>query len=148
VPYAAALDGNYFKAFARVHPRHRFPHVSLLVMGGIAALFCFFRLADVIAALVVIRLVVQFMAQTVGVIVLRIRRPDLPRPFRMWLYPLPALVAFAGFVFIIRMRENYLKQVKYAAVLIVVGLIVYFVRAYKRREFPFGGATHAMGIED
>src|SRR5438045_7681386 len=71
VPYAAARDGNYFRIFARVHPRHRFPYVSLLIMGGIAALFCFFRLADVIAALVVIRLLVQFLPQIVGVIVLR-----------------------------------------------------------------------------
>jgi amino acid transporter len=148
VPYAAARDGNYFKAFARVHPRHRFPHVSLLVMGAIAAVFCFFRLADVIAALVVIRLIVQFLAQTVGVIVLRIRRPDLPRPFRMWLYPLPAIVAFVGFLYIIRMREGYLKQLKYAAVLIVVGLVIYFVRAYRRREFPFGAATGAAIVED
>ncbi|HEX7957516.1 MAG TPA: amino acid permease, partial [Pyrinomonadaceae bacterium] len=62
VPYAAARDGNYFRAFARVHPRHRFPHVSLLVLGCIAAAFCFFRLADVIAALVCIRIIVQFLA--------------------------------------------------------------------------------------
>src|SRR5438132_10709743 len=84
VPYAAALDGNYFRAFARVHPQHRFPYVSLLALGGVALLFCFFSLADVIAALVVIRILLQFLAQAVGVIVLRIRRPDLPRPFRMW----------------------------------------------------------------
>src|SRR5450755_756935 len=92
VPYAAALDGNYFQAFARVHPQHRFPYVSLLALGGVAALFCFFSLADVIAALVVIRITLQFLVQAIGVIVLRIRRPDLPRPFRMWLYPLPALL--------------------------------------------------------
>jgi len=61
VPYAAARDGNYFAVFARVHPRHRFPYVSLLVMGGIATLFCFFRLADVIAAMVVIRILVQLL---------------------------------------------------------------------------------------
>src|SRR5206468_9872782 len=90
VPFAAARDGNYFRIFAKVHPRHGFPYVSLLVMGTIAALFCFFRLADVIAALVVIRILVQFLAQIVGVIVLRVRRPGLVRPFRMWLYPLPA----------------------------------------------------------
>src|SRR5215510_2772890 len=71
VPYAAAMDGNYFKAFQRVHPVHRVPHISLLVMGGVAAVFCLFRLADVIAALVVIRIMVQFLAQTIGVIVLR-----------------------------------------------------------------------------
>ena len=72
VPYAAAKDGNYFKAFAKVHPVHRFPHVSLLALGVVAAAFCFLRLKDVIAALVVIRLILQFLVQAVGVIVLRI----------------------------------------------------------------------------
>jgi APA family basic amino acid/polyamine antiporter len=148
VPFAAARDGNYFRAFARVHPQHRFPYVSLLVMGAFACVFCFFRLADVIAALVIIRLLVQFLAQTVGVIVLRIRRPDLPRPFRMWLYPIPALVAFAGFVFIIVKRPNAGKEIKYAMALIVAGLIVYLVRAHRRREFPFGTTTSAVAVED
>jgi len=137
VPFAAARDGNYFRIFARVHPRHRFPYISLLVMGGIAALFCFFRLADVIAALVVIRLLVQFLAQIIGVIVLRIRRPDLPRPFRLWLYPVPAIVALVGFIYVLISRPNFLKEIRYAAVLIVVGLIIYFIRARARREWPF-----------
>ncbi|HJR07601.1 MAG TPA: APC family permease [Pyrinomonadaceae bacterium] len=141
VPYAAALDGNYFRIFSRVHPKHRFPYVSLLIMGGIAALFCFLRLADVIAALVVIRIIIQFLAQTIGIIVLRVRRPDLPRPFRMWLYPLPALIAFLGFVYVLFMRKNFLKEIRYAAVLIVLGLIIYLVRARLRGEWPFGEAT-------
>src|SRR5712692_4198585 len=68
VPYAAALDGNYFRVFSRIHKKHRFPNVSLLVLGSVAVLFCFFKLLDVIAALVVIRIMVQFLAQTVGVI--------------------------------------------------------------------------------
>jgi basic amino acid/polyamine antiporter, APA family len=142
VPYAAARDGNYFRVFARVHPQHRFPYVSLLVMGGIAALFCFFKLADVIAALFVIRVTVQFIAQVVGVIVLRIRRPDLPRPFRMWLYPLPALVALAGFIFVLISRPS-ISDIRYAAVLVVVGLVIYFIRARARREWPFGATARA-----
>src|SRR6059058_6160632 len=97
VPYAAAQDRNYFRVFSRVHPRHQFPHVSLLVLGLPAAAFCFLRLADVIAALVVIRILVQFLAQIVGVMILRRRRPEMPRPFRMWLYPAPALAALCGF---------------------------------------------------
>jgi amino acid transporter len=137
VPFAAARDGNYFHVFAKVHARHRFPYVSLLVMGGIATLFCFFRLADVIAALVVIRILVQFLAQIVGVIVLRVRRPDLPRPFRMWLYPLPALIALGGFLYVLIERKNFLKEIRYAAVLVVAGLIIYFVRARMRGEWPF-----------
>lgn len=138
VPYAAALDGNYFKVFAKVHPKHHFPYISLLTMGGIAMLFCFFKLADVIAALVVIRIIVQFVAQIVGLLILRQTKPDMPRPFKMWLYPVPAVLALAGFLFVLFSRDGFLKQVIYAAVLIVAGVIVYLLRSYKRGEFPFG----------
>jgi basic amino acid/polyamine antiporter, APA family len=140
VPYAAALDGNYFRVFARVHPVYQFPYVSLLALAGVAALFCFLRLADLIAALIVIRIVLQFLVQSIGVIVLRIRRPELPRPFRMWLYPAPALIAAASFVFILISRKNFLREVRYAGVILVVGLAIYAVRAWRRREWPFGTA--------
>ena len=137
VPYAAALDGNYFRAFARVHPVHHFPYVSLLALTGVAAVFCFLRLADLIAALIVIRIVLQFLVQSIGVIVLRIRRPDMPRPFRMWLYPLPALVAAGSFIFILISRKDFLREVRYAGVILVVGVAIYIVRAWQRREWPF-----------
>jgi amino acid transporter len=137
VPYAAAQDRNYFRAFSRVHPRHQFPHVSLLVLGGTAAAFCFLRLADVIASLVVIRILVQFLAQIVGVMILRRRRPEMPRPFRMWLYPFPALAALCGFIYVLLMRPNFQKEVLYAATLFVTGLAIYFVRARARGEWPF-----------
>jgi amino acid transporter len=138
VPYAAALDGNYFKIFSKLHPVHRFPYISLLTMGAIAAVFCFFRLADVIAALVVIRILIQFLAQIVGLLILRRTRPDVPRPFKMWLYPVPAIIALIGFLYVMFMRKGFLTQVRYAAVLIVAGVIIYLVRSYRRREFPFG----------
>jgi amino acid transporter len=138
VPYAAALDGNYFRIFSKLHPTHRFPYVSLLIMGGIAAVFCFFRLADVIAAMVVIRILVQFIAQIVGLLILRKTRPDVPRPFRMWLYPIPAFIALVGFLYVMFMRKGFATQVQYAVVLIAVGLTIYLVRSYKRKEYPFG----------
>jgi amino acid transporter len=128
VPYAAALEGDYFPAFARVHPRDAFPHVSLLVLGGMAIVFCLFRLADVVTALVVIRIIVQFLAQTIGVIVLRSTRPDVPRPFRMWLYPLPALLAFAGFIYVVVMREKSIVQIRLALVVVAVGTVLYWIR--------------------
>jgi APA family basic amino acid/polyamine antiporter len=137
VPYAAALDGNYFRAFAHVDPKRRFQTVSLLALGFVAMLFCFLRLADVIAALVVIRIMLQFIVQAVGVIVLRKRQPNLARPFRMWLYPLPALLAIAGFAFILLARPNFLREIRYAIAILVVGLAIYFVRSWKRREWPF-----------
>jgi amino acid transporter len=137
IPYAAALDGNYFRAFARVHPEYRFPTVSLLALGAVAMVFCLLRLADVIAALVVIRILLQFIVQAVGVMVLRKRRPDLPRPFKMWFYPLPALMAIAGFVFIVVKRPHFLREIRYAVVILVVGLAIYMARSWKRREWPF-----------
>jgi len=144
VPYAAALDGNYFRAFARVHPVHQFPYVSLLALAGVAALFCFLRLADLIAALIVIRIVLQFLVQSIGVIVLRIRRPDLARPFRMWLYPIPALIAAASFMFILVSRKDFLREVRYAGVILVVGTLIYGVRAWRHGEWPFGGTSSVV----
>src|SRR6202047_3212585 len=137
VPYAAALDGNYFCALARVHPQHRLPYVSLLALGGLAVVFCFFALADVIAALVVIRITLQFLVQALGLIVLRIRRPDMPRPFRMWLYPLPALIASVGFVFILISRTDSTKEIRYALVILMTGIAIYMVRAWRNQEWPF-----------
>jgi len=134
VPYAAALDGNYFKIFARVHPRHRFPHVSLLALGGAGLVFCFFSLADVISALVVIRILLQFILQAIGIIVLRIRRPDMPRPFRMWLYPLPALVSIAGFSYILGERTGFIR---YAVAILVAGILLYGLRAWRNGDWPF-----------
>jgi amino acid transporter len=128
VPYAAALEGDYFKVFARVHPRHHFPHVSLLWLGGSAAVFCLFKLADVVTALVVIRISVQFLAQTLGVMVLRHRQPDLPRPFRMWLYPVPAVLAFLGFVYVVVMRPKSLESIRLAVLVVIVGTVLFWVR--------------------
>ena len=140
VPYAAALlDGNYFQAFcasASATPFSLRFVARCWVMSGGAVLFLR-SLADVIAALVVIRITLQFLVQAVGVIVLRIRRPDLPRPFRMWLYPLPALLASIGFIFVLVSRTNSLKQVRYALVILITGIAIYMVRAWRNREWPF-----------
>jgi basic amino acid/polyamine antiporter, APA family len=143
VPYAAAKDGNYFRAFARVHPEGRFPYVSLMALGVVAAAFCFLRLKDAIAALVVIRILIQFLVQAIGLIVLRIRRPEMPRPFRMWLYPLPALMASVGFIFVLFNRVNALKEVRYAAVILLTGILIYMLRAWRGREWPFGARVRA-----
>jgi amino acid transporter len=137
VPYAAALDGNYFKALAKVHPKFHFPHVSLLTLGAVAIAFCFLKLSEVIAALVVIRIMIQFLIQAVGIMVLRKRRPDMPRPFRMWLYPAPAIIAALGFTYVLFARPNFIKEIKYGLVILVAGIAIYMVRSYRRHEWPF-----------
>ena len=147
VPYAASVDGNYFKAFARVHPKHKFPYVSLLVMGAVAAACCLLKLGDVITALVVIRIMVQFLAQIIGVIVLRVRRPDMPRPFRMWLYPLPSVLAFLGFVYVLVMRPKSMQPIWLALMLVIIGSVIYLVRSRRRREWPFGEQLAEPGVK-
>jgi amino acid transporter len=101
IPYAAARDGNFFKIFARLHPTGAFPHIALLVVGLLAVVFTFLPLMTVIDALFTTRIVVQFGGQIVALVVLRKTRPDPVRPFKMWLYPLPAAIAFGGWIFLL-----------------------------------------------
>jgi amino acid transporter len=100
IPYAAALDGYFFKAFARLHPKGQFPYVSLLVIGGLSILASLFSLETVISALLTTRILVQFIGQIFAVHFLRKRRTDIERPFKIWLYPLPSIVAFVGWSYI------------------------------------------------
>ena len=145
VPYAAARDGNYFRVYAKVHPQGQFPYVSLLTLGGVAALFCIFRLIDVITGLVVIRITVQFLMQIVGLLLLRARQPNFPRPFRMYLYPLPALLALAGFVYVLFSRKGSLRDLSYALVIVAIGVLIFLARSWKRKEWPFSGpAAHEI----
>ena len=137
VPYAAARDGNYFRALGDLHPRHGFPHRSLIALGIVATCFCFFSLKEVITLLVVIRIMLQFLLQQVGVIWLRFRQPNLARPFRIPLYPLPPLLAMAGFIFILAYRPNPLLELGAAAAIAASGTLIYMIRARSRREWPF-----------
>ncbi|HJQ64986.1 MAG TPA: APC family permease [Gemmatimonadales bacterium] len=100
IPYAAAKDGYFFKPFAKLHPTGQFPHVSLVVLGVIAIACSFLSLGAVIDALLVTRIVIQFIGQIGAVVLLRRRRPDLPRPYRIWLYPVPLFIALVGWVFV------------------------------------------------
>src|SRR5205807_5299340 len=97
VPYSAALDDNFFPVFARLHPTKHFPYVSLLVLGGLASLFSvILSLQTAIVGILAVRLIVQFIGQAVGVMLLR-RRWSLERfPFKMWLYPLPEVLSMTG----------------------------------------------------
>lgn len=136
VPYAAARDGNFFSVFARLHPTKRFPHISLLVLGAAALVFSMlFRLVDVIKAILAMRLLVQFIGQAVGVMILRRRWPAERLPYKMWLYPLPALITILGWaaLFVATGRRFAIGGL----LVIAVGIGVYLVQAFVRREWPF-----------
>jgi amino acid transporter len=137
VPYAAARDGNYFRFLAALHPRYNIPHHSLVALGLVAALFCFFSLQQVITMLVITRILLQFFLQHVGVILLRIQRPELERPFKMPLYPLPPLVAIAGFVFMLVNRSHALEGLGITAAIAISGTLIYMVRARRLGQWPF-----------
>ncbi len=126
IPYAAARDGNFPAVFGRLHKG--FPYVSLLVLAGVACVCCFFSLGEVIAALVVVRILLQFSLQHVGVMLLRKRRPEMERPFRMWLYPLPPIVALAGFSYIVFVRRGSATELMLAGVVVLVGTVVFVLR--------------------
>ncbi len=137
VPYAAARDGNYFSFLGAVHPTHGIPHRSLVALGIVGAFFCFFSLTQVITLLVITRILLQFLLQQVGVILLRVQRPNLPRPFRMPLFPLPPLFAMAGFGFLLVYRAHAFEELAVAAAIAVSGTLLYFLRAQRLRQWPF-----------
>jgi amino acid transporter len=137
VPYAAARDGNYFRILADVHPKHHIPHRSLVALGLVACCFCFFTLAQVITFLVVTRILLQFSLQHAGVIWLRLRKPELVRPFRIPLFPLPPLIAMAGFLFMLVNRPHALTGLAVAAGIGLSGTAIYLVRARLHGDWPF-----------
>ncbi len=125
IPYAAAKGGDFFPVFAKLHQKHHYPWVSLLAIGVLSAVFCYFDLADVINAAVTVRIVVQFGGQIFAVFYIRQKRPDIALPFRMWLYPAPALVALAGWLFLL---GNAAPAVLFSALgVLVSGVAAYFV---------------------
>ena len=99
VPYAAALDGAFFRWFGVLHPKGEFPHRSLVLIGVLCIVASFFGLSDIITALVLARILVVFGGQIIGLFILRKYRREVARPFKMWLYPVPAVLALVGWLY-------------------------------------------------
>ena len=141
VPYAAAVDKNYFTSFATLHQTKHFPTVSLLVLGAVSVFFCLFRLPDLIAALIITRIVFQFLLQAVGLVAFRSHLGGRPNPFKIPWYPMPALLAIAGFLFVLVHGKDLSKEIEFATGLLLTGLTIYGVRAFIEREWPFQRGT-------
>jgi amino acid transporter len=125
IPYAAAADGSFFPVFARLHPTKNFPYISLLFIGGIGFIFSLlFKLSEAISAILAMRILVQFVAQAIGVVRLRKKEKGKIIPFKMWLYPLPVIISIIIWIFV------FYSTGKFALVgilLAVAGVIVYYL---------------------
>ena len=136
IPYAAAADGAFFKIFAKLHPTRQFPHISLLFLGGLAFIFSLlFKLKDVISAILAMRILIQFIGQAVGLLLLRRSRPKETFPYKMPLFPLPVYLAILMWVGIL--LSTGIKMVMMGLIVIVAGILVYFVKAKRSDEWPF-----------
>src|SRR5215510_11825902 len=135
IPFAAARDGYFFKVFSRLHPRHKFPYVSLLAIGAIAIICSFFSLGVVIDVLIATRIIVQFIGQIFAVALLRKNAPNMERPYRIWLYPLPSLVALVGWLFIYLTLGR--EVIMFSLVALALGVGSFLVWSRSASKWPF-----------
>ena len=112
------MDGNFFRVFARLHPKGQFPYVSLITLGIAASIFSLGNLSEV-----------------VGFFLLRFKSPQLQRPFRMWFYPVPGIISLFGWLYVLGTAAR--KSLFFALAVFVVGSAAYFIRSRKRGEWPF-----------
>jgi amino acid transporter len=136
LPFNAAREGLFFRPFARLHPRLHFPYIALLVMGLVTAVACFLPLATVISALIALTLWSQFIAQIVGLTILRRKQPGLVRPYRQWLYPLPSVLALGAWIYVFQASGWVAIRVMLAWT--ILGIIAFLIWARVEHVWPFG----------
>ncbi len=143
IPYAAAVDGYFFKSFAKLHPTKNYPHVSLLVMGAVSIVAAFFPLSAVISALITTRILVQFIGQVFAIPLLRKKLPDSARPYKMWIYPVPTIVAFFGWAYVFGTSGG--LYIGLGIVTLLVGLVIFLARAKATNTWPFAKPGSSEG---
>ncbi len=139
VPYAAAIDGAFFKVFGKLHPTKNFPYISLLFLAGLAFIFSLlFRMGDIISGILGMRILIQFIGQAIGVVLLRKRNGKRALPYKMPLYPLPVILAIIMWLLVFYATGQLI--IKSFLVVFGSGLLVYFVLAKLRNQWPFSNA--------
>jgi amino acid transporter len=135
IPFAAARDGYFFKVFGRLHPKGKFPSVSLLTIGLISIVCSFLPLGIVIDVLIATRIIVQFIGQIVAVTLLRRNAPNLERPYRMWFYPIPSLLALLGWIFVFSTSGK--EIILFSLVALGIGIVSFLAWSYRSASWPF-----------
>lgn len=136
IPFAAAADGAFFKVFAKLHPTKHFPYVSLMALGSVAFVFSLlFKLGDVISAILAMRILIQFIGQAIGLLLLRKTRVENEFPYKMPLFPIPVYIAIAIWLFIL--YSTGAKMIISGLIVISMGVIVFFIKSKFNKEWPF-----------
>ncbi|MCA8833193.1 APC family permease [Hymenobacter pini] len=160
IPYAAAADGEFLPVFARTHPTKQFPHVSLLLLGGVGFVFSLlFKLGEVISAILAMRILVQFVGQAIGVVLLRRRRGAADLPFRMPLYPLPVLVAVAVWLWVFWSIQEGVSVTLFsqpvfisfqvaALLMMALGAGVFLLWSRRLGRWPFASSSQKKPVEE
>ncbi|MBT1004178.1 APC family permease [Paenarthrobacter sp. DKR-5] len=145
VPYDAARDGVFFRVFAKLHPRKEFPVAGLVTMGLMTAAGFLIGRATNIGALIqlltAVMVLVQAIGQVVAVVALRRRRPDMKRPYKMWLYPAPLAVAGIGWLVIYLYSDINapgLHPMELSLAWVAAGVACFLVWAKREKTWPFG----------
>ncbi len=136
VPYAAAVNGSFFRFFAKLHPTKNFPYASLLILSLLAFIFSLlFRMGEVISAILAMRIIIQFIGQAIGVVLLRKRNGSEKLMYKMPFYPLPVILAIIMWLLIF--YATGFTIIKTFLLVIGSGIFVYFLKARYGGEWPF-----------
>ena len=144
IPYGAARHGHFFASFGKVHETLAIPHVSLWLVGLLTLAWSLFDLSTVIDALITMRIIEQFIAQTIGVMLLRRLQPDRPRPFRIWLYPVPCFLALVGWTYMYLTADWQFIGMGLSA--LFLGIVAFLIWSWPSRAWPFAAASNAAGV--
>ena len=144
IPFAAARDGYFFRIFARLHPKGNFPHVSLITIGAISIICSFLPLGIVIDVLIATRIIIQFIGQIFAVTLLRRNAPQMARPYKMWLYPIPSLIAFFGWIFVFATSGR--EIILFSMLALFAGVIGYLAWSRTTGRWPFGTEEESPAI--
>lgn len=143
IPYSAARDRYFYAWFGHEHASKKgLADYSLLVLGAISCVLCFVDLGILIEGMLTTRLIIQFMAQAVGVVILRKKAPNAIRVFKTPLYPLPIIVNLIGFMFVFCTTSNYLISgntplLEIGILIMIVSAALYFPFAKVNKFWPF-----------
>jgi len=130
--YAMSRDGFIPKSFAAVHPRFKTPHVGTIITGGFAALLAALFPLDILADLVSIGTLLAFVVVCAGILMLRVQKPEVKRPFRtplVW-FTAPAGILFCGAMAYSLSNATWIRLAIWTA----IGVVIFFAYSIRHTQ--------------